>query len=202
METLRCTKCGEEKPLSAFYLSVRRNRKNQTPKRRQPCKTCKKRYISAYYDQHFRRRVKVPPGHKFCPACKRVLAVQVFAPDAARHDGLQAYCRDCWPAYMQKWRATPSATQIQRAKLRRVRRTPEGNKKQRARILTFLAIEFGILVRQPCGACGNPKVEAHHTDYTKPLEVQWLCKEHHKGLGHTGDFSNPPVPVPVLAMMA
>jgi len=23
------------------------------------------------------------------------------------------------------------------------------------------------------------KAEAHHGDYTKPLEVQWLCKEHH-----------------------
>jgi hypothetical protein len=35
------------------------------------------------------------------------------------------------------------------------------------------------LERQPCEVCGAAKVEAHHPDYSKPLEVQWLCKRHH-----------------------
>jgi len=36
-----------------------------------------------------------------------------------------------------------------------------------------------VLEKQPCEVCGATKVEAHHDDYTKPLEVRWLCKRHH-----------------------
>lgn len=42
------------------------------------------------------------------------------------------------------------------------------------------AIKNGTLKRMPCQVCGNPKVEAHHDDYDKPLEVMWLCQKHHR----------------------
>jgi hypothetical protein len=35
------------------------------------------------------------------------------------------------------------------------------------------------MTRPPCRVCGNPKTDAHHDDYTKPLEVDWLCRLHH-----------------------
>jgi len=38
----------------------------------------------------------------------------------------------------------------------------------------------GDLIPQPCEVCGLMKVEAHHTDYEKPLVVNWLCRKHHK----------------------
>lgn len=41
------------------------------------------------------------------------------------------------------------------------------------------AIERGDLVRQTCEVCGEIKTEAHHEDYSKPLEVRWLCTKHH-----------------------
>ena len=37
----------------------------------------------------------------------------------------------------------------------------------------------GLLRERPCEVCGELKVEAHHDDYTKPLDVRWLCKRHH-----------------------
>lgn len=42
------------------------------------------------------------------------------------------------------------------------------------------AILKGKLIPQPCEVCGKlENIEAHHWDYSKPLEVNWLCKEHH-----------------------
>jgi len=43
------------------------------------------------------------------------------------------------------------------------------------------ALKKGILERMPCVMCGETKlVHAHHDDYSKPLEVMWLCVIHHK----------------------
>jgi hypothetical protein len=41
------------------------------------------------------------------------------------------------------------------------------------------AIKKGLVEKKPCEKCGDPKSEAHHDDYLKPLDVTWLCKEHH-----------------------
>lgn len=41
------------------------------------------------------------------------------------------------------------------------------------------ALAAGKVVKGVCEQCGAVKVEGHHDDYTKPLEVRWLCKKHH-----------------------
>ncbi len=51
--------------------------------------------------------------------------------------------------------------------------------KNRAHLAVRRAIVRGLLVRQPCVKCGNVDVQAHHEDYTKQLEVVWLCRHHH-----------------------
>lgn len=51
--------------------------------------------------------------------------------------------------------------------------------KEEVRRITAKAIKKGIITRQPCQVCGIEKVDAHHEDYTKPLDVLWLCRLHH-----------------------
>lgn len=51
--------------------------------------------------------------------------------------------------------------------------------KKAAHTATCNAIRTGRLIRQPCEVCGESRVEAHHDDYTKPLDVRWLCVAHH-----------------------
>jgi transposase-like protein len=56
------------------------------------------------------------------------------------------------------------------------KRNPE---KVRAHITVQTAMRRGVLVRQPCEDCGAEKTHAHHDDYSKPLDVRWLCQSCH-----------------------
>lgn len=47
-----------------------------------------------------------------------------------------------------------------------------------ARRMVGIRVRHGTIQKQPCH-CGATKVEAHHPDYSKPLEVEWLCRKHH-----------------------
>lgn len=40
-------------------------------------------------------------------------------------------------------------------------------------------IKTNKIKRMSCEICSDPKTDAHHHDYTKPLEVAWLCRIHH-----------------------
>lgn len=57
----------------------------------------------------------------------------------------------------------------------------EANTRQKyAWNLTAAAIRRGRLVKQPCEVCGAASVQAHHDDYSNPLDVRWLCRAHHE----------------------
>jgi hypothetical protein len=49
-----------------------------------------------------------------------------------------------------------------------------------AKTLLNSAVKLGKIIKKPCEVCGNLKAQAHHSDYYKPLEVNWLCALHHK----------------------
>lgn len=61
-----------------------------------------------------------------------------------------------------------------------VQRNPE---RRHAQIVVGNSLRDGKLVRGVC-QCGEIKVQAHHDDYSKPLEVRWMCMPchaaHHK----------------------
>jgi hypothetical protein len=49
----------------------------------------------------------------------------------------------------------------------------------KAREAVNKAIKKGLMIRLPCEVCGLAKSEAHHDDYSKPLDVRFLCRKHH-----------------------
>lgn len=63
------------------------------------------------------------------------------------------------------------------------RQNPE---KYLAHVAVQRAISVGALKKGSCEVCGDPKVDAHHEDYRKPLKVRWLCRQHHVRLHATG----------------
>ena len=42
------------------------------------------------------------------------------------------------------------------------------------------ALRRGLVTKRPCEVCGATESEAHHLDHAKALDVQWLCRAHHK----------------------
>ena len=50
------------------------------------------------------------------------------------------------------------------------------------------AVRYGKIVKPTvCSKCGETgRIEAHHVDYSKPLEVVWLCRIHHVAEHHDG----------------
>jgi hypothetical protein len=57
----------------------------------------------------------------------------------------------------------------------------EREKRNKAYLALAKARQEGLIQKKPCEACGEPKAQAHHDDYDKPLEVMWLCGScHHK----------------------
>lgn len=51
--------------------------------------------------------------------------------------------------------------------------------RQRARATVYYAVKTKKMKKLPCLKCGDPKSHAHHHDYTRPLDVIWLCAKHH-----------------------
>jgi hypothetical protein len=56
----------------------------------------------------------------------------------------------------------------------------ENRLKYAARQACICAIRTGELVRQSCELCGSTeKTDAHHDDYSRPLDVRWFCRPCH-----------------------
>ena len=172
----KCGRCGARKPITAFYTV---GKGDGTHGRHGYCKVC----LNAYaYARRVRKPKPVyPEGMTRCPRCEQIKALDDFRPHAKRPNGRSSWCRECERNYGAAWARRHGRTERSR-ELTRVRRREEwkgGGLKQRARMYARLAVFFGDLVEQPCARCGNPKVHAHHNDYAKPLEVEWLCSKHH-----------------------
>jgi hypothetical protein len=86
--------------------------------------------------------------------------------------GKYSYCKSCHNSHARENRKKHSEL------------TSEQKLKANCRSYLNVYIKRGIIIKQPCSVCGDPKVEGHHEDYNKPLEVVWLCRPchmaHHK----------------------
>lgn len=78
----------------------------------------------------------------------------------------QRYCLACHAESMRKSRSKNELTELQRLKMN-------------CRSYANVYKRRGKLIQEPCAKCGDPKSQMHHHDYTKPLEVEWLCRRCH-----------------------
>ncbi len=139
---------------------------------------------------------------KKCFKCSDVLPLSNFYAHSRMADGHLNKCKECTKsdvrftakvnrveraAYERDRFQTPKRkAQVKKARLRAREREPQ---KYKARNAVSNAIRDGRLRREPCEICGDEKSQAHHSDYSKLLEVQWLCFAHHREIEH-GQVTN------------
>jgi hypothetical protein len=90
------------------------------------------------------------------------------------------HCTPCQSAAEKKSCANNPARFARRKKEAGARYRAAWPKKHRMQLFVRSAKNKGILIPGPCEICGDVKVDGHHDDYNKPLEVRWLCRTHHK----------------------
>lgn len=75
------------------------------------------------------------------------------------------YCQDCRNLYARRNRKPHHAL------------SDEQRRRANARSYANVYLRRGKIERLPCEICGSPDSEMVHEDYSKPLEVRWLCKK-------------------------
>jgi hypothetical protein len=138
---------------------------------------------------------------KDCGRCGKRKEPTDFSVNRAKEDGLNNWCKACLSAYAKDRLAKANAsrpdgwkrkTEDRAAYQREWAAANPGymtkkkknwwqKNKDRMRVKDALryAIKTGKVLKTPCHVCGSEKVEGHHPDYSRPLDVVWLCKEHH-----------------------
>ena len=129
---------------------------------------------------------------KTCTCCGQQKLTTEFQRRAASKDGLTSSCKKCLHArdlaryekekhrrierhreYMQT-----DAGKTAHAKATKAYREKHAIRRA-AHVIFGNAFRRGKISKLPCFICGSD-AEAHHPDYDRPLDVVWLCKQHHR----------------------
>lgn len=142
--------------------------------------------------------------NKTCQACLEVKPVSDFYRHSMTADGFYPKCKKCHckqcknnrqvdikeyrKRHRERNRIETRKASIQKpyqkslASGEHTRRTQawrvKNPEKYQAHLEVKKALYHGQIQKMGCVICGG-KAQAHHEDYSKPLEVIWLCHTHH-----------------------
>lgn len=134
-------------------------------------------------------------GQKQCFKCHTVKPITAFYKHPKMADGHLGKCKECtkrdvvanyYDRHEQKCAYDRERNQRPERKAMAGEYSKRANHdKQKARFAVSNAVRDGRLARKPCEKCGRTdRVQAHHHDYSKPLDVEWLCFVCHRVHGH------------------
>lgn len=167
MDTQVCTKCNSELPIEQFGFY--KNRKNILRYRR--CKSC----VASYKNEHYRNNEDL----------YKLRAKNHLNDNREHHrNRSRKYREDHYEhlSRLAKERYTSEeGREANRLRSRKYRENPTNRMKEKARGVVNSLVRNGIISKPSgCVECGKlGKVEAHHDDYNKPLEVLWVCRKCH-----------------------
>tara|TARA_R110000787_G_scaffold56390_2_gene129641 strand:- start:768 stop:1175 length:408 start_codon:yes stop_codon:yes gene_type:complete len=125
---------------------------------------------------------------KKCFKCGNTKSFSEFYKHKKMTDGRLGKCKECTKKDSTKNRGKNLERIREYDRKRGNRQTPEYQRecrkknpgKYKAQSAVNNAVRDKRLFKKPCEVCGEEKVHGHHEDYSKPLEVIWLCPIHHK----------------------
>ena len=131
---------------------------------------------------------------KICKECSQRKPIDGFYAMPSNRDGLMGRCKKCWSAAVKLRRQTnPDVQAYDRMRAKRPERVAataantkrwrqEHPEAYRAQNTVNNALRDGKIKKEPCCVCSSTEnLHAHHSDYSKPLEVKWLCAGcHHR----------------------
>ena len=128
---------------------------------------------------------------KRCFKCLCEKSIDDFYKHQKMNDGRLGKCKECTKADANKHRlekieeirsydrmraAMPHRIALNKSITQRWKlKYPE---RRSAQLALGNAVRNGSVAKQPCWVCGM-KAQAHHPDYSRPLDVVWLCAPHH-----------------------
>jgi hypothetical protein len=131
-------------------------------------------------------------GMKTCANCRQPLPESSFYRHPQTYDKLFSVCKTCHKSKMtanrnanlQKYREKdrqrakhPERIRALTANTKRWRQ--EDKRRAKCHNAVARAILNGRLIRKPCRICNSAETHAHHHDYDKPYDVDWLCAPCH-----------------------
>jgi hypothetical protein len=126
---------------------------------------------------------------KTCKWCGEKKAAEEFYKHPMMADGRLNKCKACLKKYRDEnieqirlidAKRSKKPARIAQIQARTKRYRLENPDRFSAHNKVSYAIRSGKLTKLPCKVCGSIKSHAHHDDYTKPLDVVWLCAIHHR----------------------
>lgn len=132
---------------------------------------------------------------KLCRNCGEEKPLTEFYKHAQMADGYLNICRQCVRERVRSHRRNNESVreydryraQLPHRKEARRKITErwasENPTRDKAHIAVNNAVRDGRLKKEPCFFCSKPDgLEAHHKDYSKPMDVIWLCRKCHRRL--------------------
>jgi hypothetical protein len=146
-----------------------------------------KKITQAIIDRYNEGQDKV----KVCTNCKEKKKVTEFFKNKTTEDGYHYWCKECKSKANRKYNELNKKSirlnkkkynESHREILRKSNKSWKNknpHKIEAERKISY-AIRIGKIKKQNCTKCDSSKdLHAHHEDYTKPLEIIWLCRTCH-----------------------
>lgn len=173
---LVCTKCGQEKPESAFHVNRAR------PSGRQPrCKCCLSKRT---------KPLKRDATEKKCWVCKQTKLVGEFNKNRWKCDGYASECRECNKQKLREYLRRPGVAERARQRSTKHYRQGRGRLLYLERTYGISDIDYDLMKQKQGGRCALCQREielvvdhCHETGRVRGL----LCNCCNRALGQLGD---------------
>lgn len=142
---------------------------------------------------------------KICFKCRLSKPIEEFYAHPLMTDGHLGKCKECTRLdsrrsrnrrlqYYRQYDLRRAAHPARKAAVAAFQRSESQRAKKAARSTLGHALAAGRVVKGPCARCGTRiNVQAHHHDYSKPLDVTWECRECHFGEHRKYDLAGLPI---------